>query len=93
MDWPSTQAAADQIRKSGIEVTWELEYTCSLPELKDLLTIGQQLIALWQKYKDRDDDVFLWGDEVMIDIQETKGFGLAKPELIFEADGRISGRF
>lgn len=33
---------------------------------KQLLTIGQQLIALWQKYKDRDDDVFLWGDEVMI---------------------------
>lgn len=30
------------------------------------MTIDQQLIALWQKYKDRDDDVFLWGDEVMI---------------------------
>ncbi|MCJ1343252.1 hypothetical protein MMC31_001445 [Peltigera leucophlebia] len=41
LDWPSAQAAADQIRKRGIE----------------------QLIALWQKYKDRDDDVFLWGDE------------------------------
>lgn len=64
-----------------------------LAQLKHLLTIGQQLIVLWQKYKDRDDDVFLWGDEVMTDIQETKGFSLAKPELIFEADGRISGCF
>lgn len=93
LDWPSTQAAADQIRKSGVEVSWELGYTCNLPIFKHLLTIGQQLIALWQTYKDREDDVFLWGDEVMIDIQETRGFSLAKAELIFEADGRISGRF
>lgn len=39
---------------------------CHFPQLKHLLTIDQQLIALWQKYKDRDDDLFLWGDEVMI---------------------------
>ena len=38
-----------------------------------MITLGlanplyQQLISLWQKTKDRDNDPFLWGDEVCVE--------------------------
>ena len=62
LDWPSVRKAAQQVRNDGIEVTEHVLIVA--PESTD--PSYQQLISLWQKTNNRDNDPFLWGDEVRV---------------------------
>ena len=62
LGWPSAKKAAQQLRDDGIAVK---EHTKIIAP-GDANPSLQQLISLWQRTKDRDNDPFLWGDEVCV---------------------------